>query len=280
MMETTYQTIHMGGNSFPAWEGFLSEKFSLPERKHFPPRDMLKKLEAVELPPLGRKHFTPKYGSPQPFRSGLRVFQDNQNCRSPGKDLQIKTRQEFVPTTRPYGHKEKRHILEGCSGEWSFSPSLKTFHHLEPMKHVEITVDKIMGRKKLIESLQDQRNMLDVRSLGDKIYKNPEYSPGFYHNGGLITGSTHKLRKTKELVSIVTFQKSDKPRGTLWKDRVKWEEKNEEENAVKDLFNWEQTNLKEGNPKWRDPDTVEPETPKQQGGKADQKNAKNAPAKK
>jgi len=279
MFEASYQTMSMGGHSFPAWEGITSEKFSFAERKHFAPRDMLKKLEAVELPPLGRKHFVPQYGSPLPFRSGLRVFKDNQNCRSPGQHLQIKTKPEFVPISRPYGHREKRHLYPEDSGEWNFSPSIKTFHHIDPKKHVEITVDKVMGRKKLLESLYDQRNLLDVRSLGDKIYKNPEYSPGFFNDGGLITGSTHKSRKAKEFVSILTLQKSDKPKGTLWKDRLRWEEKDEEEKAVKSLFEWEQTNLKDGNPKWIDPDTVEPETPKKQNAKVEQKNAKNPPKK-
>ena len=31
---------------------------------------------------------------------------------------------------------------------------------------------------------------LNVVSLGDKPYKNPEYCEGFYKSGGLIAGST------------------------------------------------------------------------------------------
>ncbi|RZA13443.1 MAG: hypothetical protein EOP10_29740 [Proteobacteria bacterium] len=53
----------------------------------------------------------------------------------------------------------------------------------------------------------------------------------------------------------------------------------EEEKAVKSLFDWEQTTLKEANPNWRDPDAVEPEVPKIQE-KADPKNAKKPAAKK
>jgi hypothetical protein len=47
-----------------------------------------------------------------------------------------------------------------------------------------------MGRKKRIETLYDQRNGLPLKSLGDKIYKAPEYMPGFYKEGGLIVGSS------------------------------------------------------------------------------------------
>lgn len=47
-----------------------------------------------------------------------------------------------------------------------------------------------MGTKKRIDTLYDQRNGYPLKSLGDKIYKNPEYMPGFYKEGGLIVGSS------------------------------------------------------------------------------------------
>jgi hypothetical protein len=31
---------------------------------------------------------------------------------------------------------------------------------------------------------------MPLKSLGDKIYKNPEYKPNFFREGGLIVGST------------------------------------------------------------------------------------------
>ena len=31
-------------------------------------------------------------------------------------------------------------------------------------------------------------------SLGDKIYKHPDYLPGFFNDGGLIAGSTNRAR--------------------------------------------------------------------------------------
>ena len=33
-----------------------------------------------------------------------------------------------------------------------------------------------------------------MTSLGDKDYKHPEYKPNFFKEGGLIVGSTNKLR--------------------------------------------------------------------------------------
>jgi len=31
---------------------------------------------------------------------------------------------------------------------------------------------------------------MPMASLGDKIYRNPDYDSGFFKDGGLITGST------------------------------------------------------------------------------------------
>ena len=33
-----------------------------------------------------------------------------------------------------------------------------------------------------------------MTSLGDKNYKNPDYTPDFFKDGGLIAGSTNQLR--------------------------------------------------------------------------------------
>ena len=45
-----------------------------------------------------------------------------------------------------------------------------------------------------ITNLYDQRNGLPMTSLGDKNYKNPDYTPDFFKDGGLIAGSTNQLR--------------------------------------------------------------------------------------
>ena len=51
-----------------------------------------------------------------------------------------------------------------------------------------------MGQKMRITNLHDQRNGLPMTSLGDKNYKNPDYTPDFFKDGGLIAGSTNQLR--------------------------------------------------------------------------------------
>jgi len=143
----------------------------------------------------------------------------------------------------------------------------------------ELGLEKAMGKKRIFDSIEDQRNMLDLRSMGDKPYKSPEYSSNYYRDGGIIAGSSHKLRQTKAYVSTIKLDTTEK-KGTKWKDRVKQEEREEEERAVKSLSEWEQTTLKEGNPKWRDPDAVDVEVPKKPETKIDQKNVKKPGAKK
>ena len=48
----------------------------------------------------------------------------------------------------------------------------------------------MMGSKKRIATIYENRNGLGMAALGDKNYKAPEYEPGFFREGGLIAGST------------------------------------------------------------------------------------------
>ena len=47
-----------------------------------------------------------------------------------------------------------------------------------------------MTRKQRVNTMVEQRNGLPMTSLGDKNYKHPDYTPGFFKEGGLIAGST------------------------------------------------------------------------------------------
>ena len=55
----------------------------------------------------------------------------------------------------------------------------------------EYKTEQTMGKKIRVNNLYDQRNGLPMTSLGDKNYKHPDYTPGFFKEGGLITGSTN-----------------------------------------------------------------------------------------
>ena len=47
-----------------------------------------------------------------------------------------------------------------------------------------------MTQKARIKTIEEARNGLPMASLGDKNYKNPDYTPGFFKEGGLVVGST------------------------------------------------------------------------------------------
>ena len=63
--------------------------------------------------------------------------------------------------------------------------------HLHNRKSInEYPVSKVMGSKRRTENMYDQQNGCGMNSLGDKIYRSPEFSTRFFHGGGLVTGST------------------------------------------------------------------------------------------
>ena len=53
-----------------------------------------------------------------------------------------------------------------------------------------VGVEKSMGSKKRVDTMFEARNGLAMTALGDKVYKTPEYMPGFFRDGGLVAGST------------------------------------------------------------------------------------------
>lgn len=68
---------------------------------------------------------------------------------------------------------------------------LKTFIDIHNRRTLnEYTAEQKMGTKQRISTIYDQRNGMPLQSLGDKIYKAPEYVPGFFKEGGLVVGST------------------------------------------------------------------------------------------
>jgi hypothetical protein len=61
----------------------------------------------------------------------------------------------------------------------------------------ESSLEKLTGQKAKLPTLEARRNFLSAYSPGDKIYRNVEYSPDFFKEGGLIVGSTNKISYNK-----------------------------------------------------------------------------------
>jgi hypothetical protein len=118
-----------------------------------------------------------------------------------------------------------------------------------------------MGRKIRINDHETQRNGLEVRALGDKSYKKPEHSTGFYKEGGLISGSTISSRiphqgksaANNDFATVLSYE-ATRPKRNKWKDRERQLKEEEDNDAMRQLIEWEKTILKEANPKYIDPD--------------------------
>ena len=100
---------------------------------------------------------------------------------------------------------------------------------------------------------------MSLKSLGDKIYKTPDYQPGFFKEGGLITGSSNiaRMKSTGNAKAIDFYAGLQlgkgplNPNRKLWKDAVREEELNNDMGSVHSLQNWERTILKEVDPKYQ-----------------------------
>ena len=135
---------------------------------------------------------------------------------------------------------QRRHIEDKPSGTYEDDEvGIKTFiNHNRKSMNEYLTTD-LMGHKKRIE-FPDQRNGIGVASLGDKKYKAVEYSDRFFHEGGLVAGSTHQVHiKSAGNAKAIDFYSGLKIDGPLNKDRVKWSDRVKQEEKGKFLiFGW------------------------------------------
>lgn len=142
---------------------------------------------------------------------------------------------------------ERRHIEPKPSDTYEDKLGGKQCFITHNRKSVnEYTSESVMGAKKRLDTLYDQRNGVTLKSLGDKIYKTPEYQPGFFKDDGfLIKGSTYVHLKRKPIAVKTGNSKNidfysgiqlDKgplnPNRKLWTDAVREEQLNEELSSV------------------------------------------------
>lgn len=101
-------------------------------------------------------------------------------------------------------------------------------------------------RNKRQFSYDQTRNSIPVSSLGDKYYKHPIYSPGFYNEPGVYPGSTNIDRKrNRAKINMVDFTISKDAKYPFYptmkySDRVEMERINLEKKQVEDLDAWEE----------------------------------------
>ncbi len=85
---------------------------------------------------------------------------------------------------------------------------------------------------------------------GDKLYRNVDYSPDFYKEGGLVVGSTNSARynktcgkKANNFYDTLDLSVPTLDAGKLWSNKLSAETLNFNKDYVSNLASWEQNYL-------------------------------------
>lgn len=114
----------------------------------------------------------------------------------------------------------------------------------------EYFIDEVINRKKLVTSLDARRNFMPRIAPGDKLYRNVDYSPDFYKEGGLVVGSTNSARynktcgkKANNFYDTLDLYVSTLDPKKLWSNKLCEEELGFNKDYVKGLKSWEENYL-------------------------------------
>lgn len=116
----------------------------------------------------------------------------------------------------------------------------------------ELNIENIMNKKKRIYSLEQQRNYYRECNPGDKNYRYAECSPDFFKEGGLIVGSTNRIRITdnfnklrNNIYQTMDLNKKTLDTNKLWKSKILKEREKSEADYVSNLEQWEKQYIQE-----------------------------------
>ena len=116
----------------------------------------------------------------------------------------------------------------------------------------ELNIENLMNKKKRIYSLEQQRNYYRECNPGDKNYRYAECSPDFFKEGGLIVGSTNRIRITdnynklrNNIYQTMDLNKKTLDINKLWKSKILKEREKSEADYVFNLEQWEKQYIQE-----------------------------------
>ena len=142
--------------------------------------------------------------------------------------------------------------------------SVKKNNKIENDKNInycssELNLENMMNKKRRILTLDAQRNYFKRISPGDKNYRYSECSPDYYKEGGLIVGSSNRIRisdnyyKLKnDIYKTMDLNVKSLDVNKLWKNKVKKERENSEIDYVSKLEQWEKEYINEDENKDKD----------------------------
>lgn len=198
----------------------------------------------LELPIAGRKHFFIPPADEKVYKPFLRTFQNvnKKDDRQEGKRKYPNINNEENKT-----YIERRHF-EVRNGEEKYpTPSyIKTFDVANKQSNKEYSLEKIIVSKRRIQSVKQQRNFIDFSNPGDKSYKNPECTEGFFKEGGLIPGSSNAInfkktvgKKANNFYQTLDINTKTLDPKKLWSNKVANEELSFQTDYVKNLKAWD-----------------------------------------
>eukprot|EP00825_Cyclidium_porcatum_P048775 TRINITY_DN828_c0_g1_i2.p1 TRINITY_DN828_c0_g1~~TRINITY_DN828_c0_g1_i2.p1 ORF type:complete len:303 (+),score=60.48 TRINITY_DN828_c0_g1_i2:351-1259(+) len=204
-----------------------------------------------------RKHFNNKTSDTYDWKPSLKQY-DGQTTKETGEPTNLTGCKhiQFKPMNKK-DRPQKFHLRDKISTHLEdFPEGLKTFEVSNKQTINSYNLENQMGLKVRVSNLQKQRNQLPVLSLGDKPYRHPDYSSNFFKEGGIIPSANMEAKKKKVIVEKQL--KSVRVPGKLtWKERVVKEEKQFDEEGMKDLESWTKNMKKEANPNYKDSDIEE-----------------------
>ena len=265
-METVYKEIPQHQsliNNIPAgkygeWPGIKPNHWK-GSIKIIRPMRPSKVFDDGEIPiEKNRRHYKEKFGFEKPYKSEKRLFSAAYNMKYEDKKEGLKSI-KYVPNPIKSAY-ERRHYPEKFGVERvPFFRGLKTFYPNGYCRTFnEINLEKEIGGKKRIWTLEQKRNGIEMRNPGDKYYKASEQFPTYYRDGGLIPGSTIAMNfnKTKSKTSYNFYETLDLNKQILDRNKL-WENKVKNENLVFDknyvekyISNWEKNILKDFDPNY------------------------------
>ena len=236
-----------------------------------------------------RKHFKEKFGFEQPYKNQKRLFSAI-NFKYEDKKEGLKPI-KFIPAPIKTAFDRKHFPQKYGVERIPFYKGIKTYYpNGQCSSFKETTLEKQMGGKRRVLSIEQQRNGMKMRVPGDKFYRTSEQFPTYYKEGGLIPGSTNSInynktqsRKAYNFYETLDLTKHTLDRNKLWENKIKKENFDFDKNYVeKIILNWEKNILNDFDPNYskKKNEVVEPENFRKVPPRAQKGNASRGKGKK
>lgn len=194
-----------------------SDKVVFAEKKHLQSSEHLSGSKLLDNVPASshslvvgegsKTHFTPKYSDTSVVKS-VKQFEAKRSGSLEDKAWG-KKRIDVLKSDPLAGGSiktyDRRHIEQTPSEQsdkitvdWTSRniPLDKSGKARNQVRSDEFGLSDVLTRKKSVRTENQMRNNIPVAALGDKAYRVPEHSSGFYAQGGLIPGSSIVIKKS------------------------------------------------------------------------------------